>query len=144
MGCRASIASIKGGILSIAYAHSSADQICSQLSEGDLPEGYDRDEGGKQGFLDDVFAEGGLLVDEDRKVMLYFGHSDLVDFDVSYADRISARWPGYVTVMVDQIHEIVRYAAQRGLATERDYLISHRVYQWENGGALPQRLELLF
>lgn len=127
MGCRANYVEIRdGSFFTFQYSHWGADNTCRLLASGNLRDPLEEEDDRPRGWLDDVFAEGGYLVDHDRKLILYFGHADLEDYDVQAATLVELEWSTkgvpYTTVMVDHAHEIVRYAAQRGLATQEDYL----------------------
>lgn len=141
MGQRGNIARIKMGesglALEIGYTHSGAYEIVDMLAEG--PERFAehlkvhlemREE---EDWLDDIWSEGSCLVDEWNEVILIH-REDGRPWDrgsdpnlIGWAKRIEKAWPNFTVVHVDEIHEIVRYAYYRGLATFEEFKESWRL-----------------
>jgi hypothetical protein len=127
MGSRLNIARIKDGkLVELTYKHWGADNILGQLARGELPE-RDEEDDKTDGWLDDVWAEGGVLLDEDDALLLYFGGMDDESDGISYSQRIREAWAknGVSAVMVDYQHEITRHVAARDLLSRRRFLDTH-------------------
>lgn len=79
MGARVNYVLIEGGVISVYYSKWGAAEVPAVVIDGpDATRAYIRDEGPTtDSLLDDIWAEGGILLDLDRRTLLYFGGENI-------------------------------------------------------------------
>lgn len=100
MGVRANYVLIEGGAIDIYYSHWGAMHVPAIVIDGlDATRASIRDEGPTtESLMDDIWAEGGILLDVDRRALLFFGGENIM-FSPPW-QRIFLRmmrrvWPGW-------------------------------------------------
>ncbi|HEU4785650.1 MAG TPA: hypothetical protein VFS83_20080 [Ktedonobacterales bacterium] len=79
MGARANYVLIEDGALSIYYFHWGAMSVPAVVIDGpDATIAYIREQGSDAGLMDDNWAEGGILLDVDRRALLFFGGENII------------------------------------------------------------------
>lgn len=104
MGSRANIVTIENGDTKIYFFHWLAQEMDAFVILGEenfrkfLEESYEDGDG--QNLMDNAWAEGGLLLDFDNKVLIWFGGED-IEYDRPYLDAymllLQQAWPGWDT-----------------------------------------------
>ncbi len=118
MGHRANLVLVEGGSYRLYYCHWCAKSIPNDIFWGphyaipfiNTQQSVNNDE---SGWLDEVWAEGGLLVDSDRRYLLLYGGEDL-KYDIRlrrvYLGLLQLAWPDWTIEWAhDGIAEIARY-----------------------------------
>lgn len=78
MGARANYVLIEGGAISIYYSHWGAMSVPAVVIDGpDATIAYIRELGPHAGLMEDNWAEGGILLDVDRRELLFFGGANI-------------------------------------------------------------------
>ena len=108
MGDRAVIGVLSGGELRLSYDHWMAGRLDAELLPGWDYFQHRADTGHPIGdWLDAASGEGGVLIDQDRHVMLVYGGEETA-YDRGYrhalVDLLAITWPGY---RVRWCHELV-------------------------------------
>jgi hypothetical protein len=79
MGARVNYVLIEGGVISVYYSKWGAMEVPAVVIDGpEATRAYIRDEGPTtDSLLDDIWAEGGILLDLDRRALLFFGGENI-------------------------------------------------------------------
>lgn len=79
MGARANYVIIEGGAIDIYYSHWGAMDVPAVVVDGPVAtRAYIRDEAPTtDSLMDDIWAEGGILLDMDRRALLFFGGENI-------------------------------------------------------------------
>ena len=94
MGQRANLILVEKGKYQLFYSHWCANTLPRDLFWGpDHAQAFIRIQRpvGDSGWLDDVWAEGGAILDIDRKCLLLYGGEDIL-YDVPLAEPTSRSW----------------------------------------------------
>jgi hypothetical protein len=97
MGARANFVLIDGDGLRLHYSHWGADQVCSALVAGPAAAGrfiaaQHRCDDPVSGWLDDVWAEGGAVVDHTARRLFFYG-DQLRDSCTGLVPGLAGLWP---------------------------------------------------
>ena len=102
MGQRANLVIVRGGAWRLYYDHWCANRLDVELFWGpELAVEFIEQRGALADpgdWLDEVWCEGGAIVDEDRRILLWFGGEDIaydVPLRTAYLDLMRTQWPGW-------------------------------------------------
>jgi hypothetical protein len=144
MGHRANLVLVEGAGYQLFYSHWCAIRLTTDLFWGPehavkfvrMQRPVDRE----TGWQDDVFAEGGAVVDLNRKHLLFFGGEDVLS-DVplrrAYLELLARTWPGWtVEWACEGIADLAAYVGR-----PRESVLNSREYDASSGRLQPPRDE---
>ncbi|TDD88656.1 hypothetical protein E1293_05970 [Actinomadura darangshiensis] len=148
MGARANFALIDEDGLRLHYSHWGADRVCSALAAGPAAAGrfiaaQHRCDDPARDWLNDVWAEGGALVDETTRTLWFYGGQLLLDlpFKRAFLALLELTWPDWtVRWAYDGVGDLAAAAGidrsavrspdadERAMPRESDPLVEWRVH----------------
>jgi hypothetical protein len=137
MGQRANILVIEGGARQLWYSHWAANTLPQDLFPGPGHAlRFARRQEPTSEWLDEVWCEGGAVIDVDRRVLLLFGGEDLL-YDPAlrstYLELLAETWTGYT---LQWAHEgIAAMAVYAGLS--RAAVLAKEAPTWKGAPPVP-------
>jgi hypothetical protein len=102
MGARANFALIDAGGMRLHYSHWGADMVCSALAAGPNPAArfiaaQHRCDDPRRDWMDDVWAEGGAVVDRTTRRLVFYGDQLMLELPCkrAFLALLEQMWPGW-------------------------------------------------